>query len=134
MCSDCGHTIHGRHKHYGWDNSISPVRTIAPGTTLGFECNDAANGHFGPESTVADVATLDFSKVNPVTGPVFIDGAEPGDAVKITFGDFTPSGRGGRRTSRASGCSPTSSPSRRCTCGATRSARRRSTGRGRACR
>ena len=94
MCSDCGHTIHGRHKHYGWDNSISPVRTIAPGTTLGFECNDAANGHFGPESTAADVATLDFSKVNPVTGPVFIDGAEPGDAVKITFGDFTPSGAG----------------------------------------
>ena len=40
------------------------------------------------------MATLDFSKVNPVTGPVFVDGAEPGDALKITFGDFEPSGVG----------------------------------------
>ena len=88
------HTIHGRHQHYGWDNSIPPVERIAPGTTLRFECNDAANGHFTPGSTAADVATLDFSKVNPVTGPVFIDGAEPGDALKITFGDFEPIGRG----------------------------------------
>jgi acetamidase/formamidase len=88
------HTIHGRHKHYGWDNAIAPVERIAPGTTLRFECNDAANGHFGPGSTAADVATLDFSMVNPVTGPVFIDGAEPGDALKITFGDFEPSGAG----------------------------------------
>ena len=93
MCSE-RHTIHGRHRHYGWDNSIPPVERIAPGTTLRFECNDAANGHFSPTSTAADVATLDFSQVNPVTGPVFVDGAEPGDALKITFGDFEPSGAG----------------------------------------
>jgi acetamidase/formamidase len=88
------HTIHGRHKHYGWDNSIAPVETIAPGTTLRFECNDAANGHFRPGSTAADVATLDFTRVNPVTGPVFVDGAEPGDALRITFGEFEPTGVG----------------------------------------
>jgi acetamidase/formamidase len=93
MCSD-SHTIHARHKHFGWDNSIAPVETIAPGTTLRFECTDAANNHFSPGSTAADVATLDFTRVNPVTGPVFIDGAEPGDALKITFGDFEPSGLG----------------------------------------
>ena len=45
-------------------------------------------------STVADVGTLDFAKVNPVTGPIFIDGAEPGDAVKITIDEFEPSGFG----------------------------------------
>jgi acetamidase/formamidase len=88
------HTIHGAHRHYGWDNSIPPVATIAPGTTLRFECHDAGNGHFHPRSTVADVATLDFSKVNPVTGPVFVDGAVPGDALKIAVGDFEPSGAG----------------------------------------
>lgn len=93
MCSE-RHTIHGRHRHYGWDNSIPPVERIAPGTTLRFECNDAANGHFTPASIAADVATLDFSKVNPVTGPVYIDGAEPGDALRITFGDFEPTGVG----------------------------------------
>jgi acetamidase/formamidase len=88
------HTIHTGHRHYGWDNSLTPVVTVAPGTTLRFECFDAGNGHFGPGSTAADVATLDFSKVNPVTGPVFVDGAEPGDALKVTVGDFEPSGAG----------------------------------------
>jgi len=43
---------------------------------------------------LADVAALDFGRINPVNGPIFIDGAEPGDAVKITMGDFAPSGFG----------------------------------------
>jgi acetamidase/formamidase len=87
-------TIHSVHRHYGWDNSFPPVATVAPGTTLCFECFDAGNGHFGPGSTAADVATLDFTRVNPVTGPVFVDGAEPGDALKVTIGELEPSGTG----------------------------------------
>lgn len=88
------HTIHAAHRHFGWDNALAPVRTVAPGTTLLFECLDAANGHFGPASTAADVATMDFAAVNPVTGPIFVDGAEPGDALKVTIGEFRPSGLG----------------------------------------
>ncbi len=40
------------------------------------------------------MATLDFDKVNPVTGPVHIDGAEPGDALRVTIESFVPSGWG----------------------------------------
>jgi acetamidase/formamidase len=88
------HTIHGQHFHYGWDNSFPPVETIAPGTTLTFECKDSGSGHFTPDSKVEAVSSLDFSKVNPVTGPVFIDGAEPGDILKVTIGEFKPCGFG----------------------------------------
>lgn len=91
---DQRHTIHACRKHFGWDNAIAPVETIAPGTTLRFECSDAANGHFTAESTAAEIATLDADQVNPVTGPIRIDGAEPGDALKVTLGDFEPSGLG----------------------------------------
>jgi acetamidase/formamidase len=94
MCSEGAHTIHRAHKHFGWDNSIRSVRTVAPGTTLLFECSDAADGHFKEGSTAADVGTLDFGAINPVTGPIHVDGAEPGDALKVTFGDFLPSGLG----------------------------------------
>ena len=78
----------------------------------------------GPASagidTVADVATLDFGKVNPVTGPVYVDGAEPGDAIKVTLLRASrPRAGAGRPTSRASACSPTSSRSRRCISGTT---------------
>jgi len=88
------HTIHGAHHHYGWDNSFRPVETIAPGTTLTFECKDSGSGHFSPQSTAEQVKSLDFSKVNPVTGPIFIDGAEPGDMLKVTIEAFEPSGFG----------------------------------------
>lgn len=91
---DQRHTIHACRKHFGWDNTIAPVETIAPGTTLRFECADAANGHFSAGSTAAEIATLDAGQVNPVTGPIAIDGAEPGDAIKVTLGDFEPSGLG----------------------------------------
>jgi len=94
MCSNPGYTIHGHQHHFGWDNSLVPVETVAPGSTILFHCQDSGAGHFGPSSTVADVGTLDFSKVNPVSGPIYVDGAEPGDALKITIDSFAPSGFG----------------------------------------
>lgn len=87
-------TIHSDHHHFEWDNAIAPVETIAPGTTIRLQCLDAGAGHYGPGSTAADVTTKDPHRVNPVTGPVFVDGAEPGDALKVTFEDYSPSGFG----------------------------------------
>jgi acetamidase/formamidase len=94
MHNKCDHTIHGRHHHFGWDRSIPPVLRVEPGATIEFECVDASGGQLTPESKLADVALLDFGKVNPVTGPVYVEGAQPGDALKVTIREFTPSGFG----------------------------------------
>lgn len=94
MCSKCDYTIHGRHHHFGWDNSNVPAERVAPGSTIEFQCLDSSGGQLTPESTVADVGKLDFAKVNPVTGPIFVEGAEPGDALKVTIEAFKPSGFG----------------------------------------
>ena len=88
------HTIHHHQHHFGWNKAFAPILTVAPGATISFDCPDSSAGQLTPASTVADVATLDFGRINPVNGPIFIDGAEPGDAIKITIGDFTPSGFG----------------------------------------
>jgi acetamidase/formamidase len=88
------HTIHRHDHHFGWDNSIVPVLRVAPGETVSFDCPDASGGQFTSASTAADIARLDFERVNPVVGPVYVDGAEPGDAVRITFEGFMPSGFG----------------------------------------
>lgn len=90
MCKACDYTIHGAQHHFGWDNSIAPVETVAPGSTILFNCMDSSAGQLGPSSTVADVVALDFSKINPVSGPIYVDGAEPGDALKITLDAFAP--------------------------------------------
>ena len=86
------HTIH-RH-HFGWDNSFPSVVRIAPGESLEFEVADSSAGQLTPSSTVDNVSRLDFTKINPVTGPVYIDGAQPGDVLKVTLLSFTPSGWG----------------------------------------
>jgi acetamidase/formamidase len=85
-------TIH--QKHHGWDHDFAPVRRIAPGESLQFHVADAAGGQLTGTSTVADLARLDFGKINPMTGPIFIDGAEPGDILKVTLLSFAPSGWG----------------------------------------
>ena len=94
MCNNCNYTIHGAQHHFGWDNSITPAETVTPGETILFHCLDSSAGQLSPASTVEDVARLDFSKVNPVSGPIFVDGAKPGDALKVTIESFKPSGFG----------------------------------------
>jgi acetamidase/formamidase len=90
----CNHTIHDHTCHYGWNNANTPVVKIAPGETVAFNPPDSSGGQITAKSTLDDLGKLDFSKVNPVAGPIFIDGAEPGDAIKVTLLEFGPSGWG----------------------------------------
>ncbi|WP_421696227.1 acetamidase/formamidase family protein [Aestuariivirga sp.] len=90
----CNHTIHDHQCHFGWSRDNPPVVTIAPGETVAFHPVDSSGGQLNARSTLADLGRLDFAKVNPVAGPVYIDGAEPGDAIKVTLLDFAPSGWG----------------------------------------
>ena len=88
------HTIHSHNHHFGWDNSIESILTVAPGESVEFGTIDASGGQLNRDSSVEDVTLLDFEKVNPVTGPIVIDGAKPGDTLKITIESFSPSGWG----------------------------------------
>ena len=87
-------TIHHEHNHVGWDNSLTPVMEVEPGAELELQTLDSSGGQLNAESTAADVGKLDFSKVNPVTGPVRVVDAEPGDAVEVEILDFDESGWG----------------------------------------
>jgi acetamidase/formamidase len=88
------HTIHQHQSHFGWNRDNPPVVRIAPGEMVEFNPVDSSGGQITSKSTVADIATLDFAKVNPVAGPVYVEGAEPGDAIKVTLLHFAPSGWG----------------------------------------
>jgi acetamidase/formamidase len=90
----CTHTIHDHTCHHGWNNANAPALRIKPGETIEFHTQDASGGQLNVKSGLADLGKLDFAKVNPVTGPVYVDGAEPGDAIKVTLLEFGPSGWG----------------------------------------
>jgi acetamidase/formamidase len=94
MPDSAGHTIHRKHVHHGWNNAFPPALNIAPGEIVHFETLDASSGQLTSTSTTADLEKLDLARVNPVTGPVYIDGAKPGDALKVSVLAFRPSGWG----------------------------------------
>jgi acetamidase/formamidase len=94
MCVTCAHTIHRKNFNYGWNRDFLPALRAKPGETIHFECLDSSGGQIGRDASVATVAALDFGKVNPVTGPVHVEGAMPGDALKVTIRKFIPSGFG----------------------------------------
>ena len=86
------YTIHREHQHMSWDNARAPAVTVAPGDTVHFKDIDAMMGQISPQSRPQDLATLDFGRINPIAGPVYVDGAEPGDTLKVTILGFEPSG------------------------------------------
>jgi len=89
-----GYTIHRHDHHIGWDNAKAPVLTVSPGEMVTMETVDSSGGQLSVNSRVPDIASLDFDKVNPVTGPVYIEGAVPGDALQVTLDSYRPSGWG----------------------------------------
>ena len=94
MSSAPNYTLHQHQGHHGWNNAFPPQLTIAPGQSVEFEIRDASGGQLTRESGVDAVPKIDLGLVNPVTGPVFIDGARPGDALKVTVLSIAPSGWG----------------------------------------
>ena len=94
MCVACNHTIHRNKHHLGWNRDNPPALVAKPGETIRFECLDSSGGQIGRDAGVETIGRLDFGRINPVTGPVYVEGAEPGDALKVTIRHFAPSGLG----------------------------------------
>ena len=47
------------------------------------ECVDASGGQVRPGSTVADFLAIDRTKIHALTGPIYVEGAEPGDVLQV---------------------------------------------------
>jgi formamidase len=69
--------------HNRWHEAIEPVVEVDPGDTVVYETRDAFDGQLHGKSTAEDVGNLDLSVVHPLTGPVFVKGAEPGDQLEV---------------------------------------------------
>lgn len=83
---------HTGHNRYHPD--IEPILEVEDGAAVEFETRDAIDGQLGPGSTIADIAGMDAGAVHPLTGPVFVKGAEPGDALEVEFLEIAPADHG----------------------------------------
>ncbi|MBB3593558.1 acetamidase/formamidase [Rhizobium sp. BK529] len=94
MCIACTHTIHRAQHNFGWNKDFAPAAVAKPGETIHFECLDSSGGQLGRDATLDTLNNLDFGKINPVSGPIYVEGAKRGDALKVTLRKFIPSGTG----------------------------------------
>ena len=76
--------------HNRWHPDIPPILRVDPGDAVELETRDAIDGQYTPASTAEDVGRTDLSVVHPLTGPVYINGAEPGDLLEVQIGEITP--------------------------------------------
>src|SRR6267154_1627136 len=77
---------HVGHNRYHPD--IAPVVEVGESEEIALETRDALDGQIAPRTTVADFPGLDAGAVHPLTGPVFVKGAMPGDLLEIEFTDI----------------------------------------------
>lgn len=66
---------------YEFNQDNTPIKNVTAGTTLTIETYDCFTNQIQSEDSVME--QIDWNKVNPATGPVFVDGALPGDILKV---------------------------------------------------
>lgn len=81
------HELDSSQIHRAWDRSIEPQLTIESGQVVRFQTIGVGDGWLSPDST-ADALVGRTFKGHPLTGPVAIRGAQPGDALQIDILDF----------------------------------------------
>ena len=79
---------HSGHNRY--HPEIAPILEVAEGEEVILETRDGVDGQIGPDATIADLAHLDAGRIHPLTGPVFVKGAKPGDMIEVEFVDILP--------------------------------------------
>jgi acetamidase/formamidase len=84
------HHLDAGQVQYEWNNSIPPRLEIDPGDTVVFDTRDAADRYYSRASTHADVLARGPFRGHPLTGPVRVRGARPGDALVVEILEVKP--------------------------------------------
>ena len=92
--------VERRYVRYHVRGDVPPVLRVRPGESFLVETDDFLTGSVRSADDLAtEEGTLPYSRSipprwNPVTGPVFVEGAERGDALVVAFERIVPDARG----------------------------------------
>ncbi|WP_016905917.1 formamidase [Streptomyces xiaopingdaonensis] len=76
--------------HNRWHPDIPPVASVRPGSEFRLECREWFDGTIGNNDSAHDVRDADLSMVHPLSGPVAVTGAQPGDLLVVDILDLGP--------------------------------------------
>jgi formamidase len=76
--------------HNRWHPDIPPVTAVNPGTVFRMECKDWTDGQIGNNDSANDVRDVDLTPCHVLSGPIAVNGAEPGDVLVVDILDLGP--------------------------------------------
>jgi acetamidase/formamidase len=88
------HHLHDEQVHFTWDAGNQPVLSIDSGDTVVVWTRDVSDNQIKPDSDTSVIDGLDWDRVYPLSGPIAIDGAQPGDTLAIEILDIHTQGWG----------------------------------------
>jgi formamidase len=74
--------------HNRWHPEIPPVAAVDPGAVFRLECLDWTGGQIGDNDSADDVRDVDLTQVHYLSGPIAVNGAEPGDILVVDILDI----------------------------------------------
>jgi formamidase len=76
--------------HNRWHPDIEPIISVRAGEVLALETRDALDGMISPKTKAEDLGRIEMGRIHPLTGPVYIDGTEPGDLLEVEIVEVHP--------------------------------------------
>ncbi len=73
--------------HNRWHPDIPMVSWVKPGDQFRVECVDWTGGQIADDDSATDIKIVDLTKVHYLSGPIGVEGAEPGDLLVVDILD-----------------------------------------------
>lgn len=85
LIPEADYTLTSDQTHNRWSSTIEPVLRVEPGSVIDVYTEEASDKQLDVNSTIEDLNNLSFDPIHPLTGPVYVEGAQPGDVLKVTL-------------------------------------------------
>ena len=73
--------------HNRWHPDIPAVASVNPGDVFRIECKDWTDGQIKDNDDPKDIETVNLEVVHVLSGPIWVNGAEPGDILVVDLLD-----------------------------------------------
>src|SRR5579862_5122391 len=77
------HKLSANPTHSVWNRALPPRLHVQPGDTVHLECVDSSGAQVHPKMTLSEYLQIDRTRIHALTGPIYVDRAEPGDVLQI---------------------------------------------------
>lgn len=76
--------------HNRWHPDIPAYATVKPGEVFKIQCVDWTGAQIGNNDNSDDIKNVDLTRIHNLSGPIAVEGAEPGDCLVVDILDVTP--------------------------------------------